>query len=70
MPAKAGIHASKKQRSRKHLPWVPAFAGTTAYGLARHREQVIARTSTPLTEKHPNRQRNKEKILGAISLPA
>jgi hypothetical protein len=49
MPAKAGIHASKKQRSRKRLPWGPAFAGPAAYGLARHREQAIARTFAPIT---------------------
>jgi hypothetical protein len=30
------------------VAWVPAFAGTTAYCLAGHREQVIARTFAPL----------------------
>src|SRR5208283_2000436 len=29
IPAKAGIHGSKKRRPCKCLAWVPAFAGTT-----------------------------------------
>jgi len=29
IPAKAGIHGSKKRWSRIYLPWVPACAGTT-----------------------------------------
>jgi hypothetical protein len=49
MPAKAGIHVSQIYCTYIGLAWVPAFAGTTVYSLARHREHVVVRTFAPLT---------------------